>query len=141
MYKVQRIFNYWATILLQLAYAYLGYKINLEYKYNDGLEFLIGILVTTILMNILDNIFCEIAYRTTGFLSRSCGYNSSDRKMVHWFIRVILYIVVYVISITPLYSIILTPVVQYFTREFIKWFNKSTTDFSNALLNSVTNSN
>lgn len=73
MYKVQRIFNYWATILLQLAYAYLGYKINLEYKYNDRLEFLIGILVTTILMNILDNIFCEIAYRTTGFLSRSCG--------------------------------------------------------------------
>ncbi len=45
MYKVQRIFNYWATILLQFAYAYLGYKINLEYKYNDGLEFLIGILV------------------------------------------------------------------------------------------------
>ena len=140
MYKVQRIFNYWATILLQLAYAYLGYKINLEYKYNDRLEFLIGILVTTILMNILDNIFCEIAYRTTGFLSRSCGYNSSDRKMVHWFIRVILYIVVYVISITPLCSIILTPVVQYFTREFIEWFNKSTTDFSITLLDSVTNS-
>ena len=102
---------------------------------------MIGILVTTILMNILDNIFCEIAYRTTGFLSRSCGYNSSDRKMVHWFIRVILYIVVYVISITPLCSIILTPVVQYFTREFIEWFNKSTTDFSNTLLDSVTNSN
>lgn len=82
MYKVQRIFNYWATILLQFAYAYLGYKINLEYKYNDGLEFLIGILVTTILMNIPDCIFCEIAYRTTVFFSSRCGCDSSDRKVV-----------------------------------------------------------
>ncbi len=101
----------------------------------------VSTLVTTILMNILDNIFCEIVYRTTGFLSRICGYDGSDRKMVHWFIRVILYIVVYVISITPLCSIILTPVVQYFTRELIEWLNKITTDFSNALLDLVTNSN
>lgn len=138
MYRIQHIFNHWATIILQAFYAYLGYKINLEYKYNDGLEFFIGILVTTVLMNILDNLFYVIAYRATGFFSRSYGYDSLDRKMVLWFVRVILYIVVYIISVTPLCSIILTPVVQYFTMKFIEWFNKSTTDFSNALLNSVT---
>lgn len=141
MYRVQHIFNYLGTVLLQIAYAFLGYKINLNYKYNDDMEFLTGILVTTILMNILDWLFFVIAYKLTGFFSRCCGYDSSDRKGVHWLIRVILYIVVYIISITPLCSIILTPVVQYFTKEFIEWFNKSTTDFSNALVDSVTTSN
>lgn len=141
MYRVHHMFNYLGTIILQLAYVRLGYKINLKYEYNDGLEFLIGILVTTILMNILDWFFYAIAYKLTGFFSRSCGYDSSDRKVVHWFIRVILYIAIYVVSITPLCSIILTPVVQYFTKAFIEWFNKFTTDFTNALLAPITNSN
>lgn len=141
MYRAQHFGNYLGTILLQFVYAYLGYKINLEYNYNNDLEFLIGIIVTTILMNILDWLIFEIAYKVTGFFSSSCGYDSSDRRVIHWVIRVILSTVIYVISITPLCSFILTPVVQYFTKEFINWSNKIITDFSNALLDSVTNSN
>lgn len=141
MYRVRHKSNNLGSFLLQFAYVYLGYKINLEYRYNDGLEFLFGIAVTIILMNILDWLFFVIAYKLTGFFSRSCGYDSSDRKLLHWLIRVILYITVYIISLTPLCSIILTPVVQYFTKVFIEWFNKCTTYYSNALLNSITNSN
>ena len=141
MYKARHFINYLGTIILQLAYAYLGYKINLKYKYDDVIEFIVGIIVTTILMNILDWLFYVIAYKLTGFFSRSYAYDWSERKVVHWLIRCILFFVVYIISITPLCSIILTPVVQYFTKIFIEWFNKSTMDFSNALLGSATNSN
>lgn len=141
MHRIRHIFNGFGILILQVAYAYLGYKINLEYMYNDGMEFLIGILVTTILMNILDWVFFVIAYNLTGYFSRSCGYDASDRKMVHWLIRVILYIAVYIISVTPLCSILLTPVVQYFTKELVECFNKNTTDFSNALLNSLIDGN
>ena len=43
MYKIRHSINYWATILLQIFYMYLGCKINLKYSYDDvwelGLEF------------------------------------------------------------------------------------------------------
>jgi len=113
---------------------YLGCKINLKYSYNDVWELGIGILVTTIIMNILDCIFCEIAYRITGLFSKNLGYDSSDRRVVHWVIRVILYTVVYIISLTPLCGVILTPVVQYFTVKIIQWYDKSIEYISNALL-------
>lgn len=130
--------NSFEIILLQLAYAYLGCKINLEYKYSDVWEFLCGIIVTTILMNILDYTFYKIAYSITKTFSIICDYDSSDRKLIHWRIRVLLYIIVYIISITPLCSIILTPIIQYLTKESMQWFNGRITDFSNALKDSIT---
>lgn len=130
------LFNSIFTILLQFAYAYLGYKINLSYEYSSSFEFIIGIAVTTLLMNILDHFFTLIAYDFVGHLSKKERYDKSKRKVAHWFIRVILYIIVYIISMTPLCSILITPLVQFCTKKFMEYGN----NFLNCISNELTNS-
>lgn len=127
------------TVLLQLAYAYLGYKINLTYEYSNSFEFIIGIFVTTILMNLLDNLFTFITYDFVSYISKKERYDKSDRKTAHWLIRVILYTIVYIISITPLCSILLTPLVQFCTTKIIEYGNNILNQFSNKLTESLSN--
>lgn len=129
--------NNFFIVLLQLAYAYLGYKINLQYKYNSGTEYLVGIIVTIILMNVIEQICFLIAYNLTGMFSNGGLIDRSERKGMHWVIRIILYIIVYIIAITPLCSILITPLVKNCTKYAVKWINGSGKDVSNAFENSV----
>ena len=125
MYRLQEKMDKIAIGILQIFYAYLGYKINLTYEYRDGFEFLIGIVVVAVIMNILDQLFVIIAYDLTGRVLHG-GCPSSERKIFHWFIRVILCIIVYLISISPMCNILITPIVQDCTQMVIEWLNWKT---------------
>ena len=122
MYRLQEKIDRIAVSILQLFYAYLGYIINLTYEYSNDFEFLVGIGVVTVIMNILDQLFVIIAYDLTGRVLHG-GSPSSERKIFHWFIRVILYIIVYLISISPLCNILITPIVHDCTQMVLAWLN------------------
>ncbi len=135
MYQIERKIGYILGTLLQLFYIYLGYKINLSYEYKDGFEFLVGIFVTTVIMNLLDWGAYLIAYSAVGRLSI---HDSAEMKVMHWIIRIGLYGILYLISITPLCSIIITPIVKDCTRIVMEWIEGTTNEMSNGILNIVT---
>lgn len=137
MYYINKKLNLLCALLCQILYAYLGYKISLEYKHNNIIEFLIGILLTTLIMNILELIFRQLAYGLTGKMSSAFDYDSTRRKAIHWIIRVLLISTVYILSETPLCSIILTPLVQYCTSEFLECFSNITAEITNTLVSSI----
>ena len=131
MNKLRREANYLGGTILQAFYMFVSYQVNLSFKYDNGYEFFIGTIVTTILMNIVDFAIYKIAFDRAG----ACNRDSSEKKVAHWGIRFALIVVVYLISITPLCDIILTPIVKDCTElsiDMFNWFiadmNKSLTD-------------
>lgn len=137
MYKIQCSFNYFGATIIKILYAYVGYKINLQYNYTNVCELLVGVAVTTIIMSILEFIFSRIAYKLTGSVSRNCGLDSSERTLIHWTVRILLLVSVYIISITPLCSILITPLVQNCTKSILNWYKGFTDDLTNTLINSL----
>lgn len=130
MNQIGQYINYIFTLILQGCYAYLGYKINLSYEYSDITEFYIGIFVTTVLMNILDWLFYLIAYNIVKYVSHIDYLDSFEKKALHWIIRVLLYVIVFIISITPLCNYLITPIVKDVTEIVLNWINNNTTNYS-----------
>lgn len=135
MNQLRREVNNFGGYMLQAFYMLVSYKVNLSFKYDNSYEFFVGMIVTTVLMNILEFAIYRMAFDRAG----RCYGDSSDKKVCHWFVRVGLILVVYLISITPLCDVILTPIVKDCTQWSVKmmnWFtlnmNKNLSDiFSN----------
>lgn len=135
MYQFERKLNYFLGTVLQGFYLYLGYKITLTYEYEDGFELFVGMIVTDILMNVLGWSFYLIAYKITGAISVIADYDGSKRKVMHWTIRIVLYVIIYLLSMTPLCSMILTPIVHDCTQMILEWINGKSTEVSERILN------
>lgn len=124
MNQLRREINYFGGTILQAFYMLVSYKMNLSFKYDNSYEFFIGMIVTTVLMNILEFAIFKIAFDRAG----RCYGDSSDKKVCHWLVRVGLIVVVYLISLTPLCDVILTPIVKDCTQwsiDMMKWFTSN----------------
>ena len=102
---------------------------NLSFKYDNSYEFFVGMIVTTVLMNILEFAIYRMAFDRAG----RCYGDSSDKKIYHWFVRVGLILVVYLISLTPLCDVILTPIVKDCTQWSVKMMNWFTSNMNKNL--------
>ena len=129
MNQLRREVNNFGGCMLQVFYMLVSYKVNLSFKYDNSYEFFVGMIVTTVLMNILEFAIYRIAFDRAG----RCYGDSSDKKIYHWFVRVGLILVVYLISLTPLCDVILTPIVKDCTQWSVKMMNWFTSNMNKNL--------
>ncbi len=93
-------------------YAVLSLKINLEFYYDDVWHLIVGTIVTTVILKIIDIIIFKLAFNLAGDIKRSFALDGSETKTAHWFFRALFVCMVYIFSLTPACKIIITPIVN-----------------------------
>lgn len=93
-------------------YAYLSLIVNLRFDYDDGLHLIVGTIVTTIILNIIDILVFKLAFDIAGSIKHNFYLDGGETKTVHWFFRALFVLIVYLFSLTPVCKVVVTPVVN-----------------------------
>jgi hypothetical protein len=110
--------------LLQLAYAYIGSEISIEYKSDNLLKYYVGIVISIILLDIIDCLLITISYKITGNLRANHYISYYEMQSTHWVIRVAFVLILYLITCSDtLTNLLLTPVIGYLSDIVLNWLN------------------
>ena len=91
------------------AFIIINYCTTMPFEFQNGYEQLIGLIISTGFLYVLNQIIFIIAFKITGILSDNDL--SEDNSTTHWVIRCILALFLFGLCSTPLFSFIITPLI------------------------------
>lgn len=131
MNKANKILGLLIYILTLGGYWYISQKTEIGFRYNDGYEYLIGIIITTLIINLASFIGYKIAFGLTGLARGTGEIGNDDMRPLHWIIRFGLACLFFAIALLPFFSDFVTWLKDLAVIHIDDWLNsftKTTTD-------------
>lgn len=112
-------------MLFYLAANFIMTFIELPFNYTNGFELLFGYIITSSILSILNYAFYKIAYSCVGWYAAITDANYEEKSCLHWVIRFIFAILLYIFTYIPFISKILTYITHFFYQIVINKYNES----------------
>lgn len=98
--------------ILIIAYAWVSYSTNIQYTAETITEIIIGLMISTLFMNILETAGYHLAFEFIGN-NRWLFGNSVEMSIGHWVIRLAWATVIFLLAFTPLFALFLNPLIHF----------------------------
>lgn len=118
-------------------YTLLSFYINFNFEYSNGFELLVGTLITAIVLCVIDALIYRCAFNLTGTIRAIIDSDKNEMRLIHWFIRSLLFLIVFMISLTPLPSYFLSPIIHSAYNYLTNWFTLKIQSISDAIIGNL----
>lgn len=111
-------------ILFYIAANLIMTFIELPFDYTDGFELLCGYIVTSTFLSILNYIFYKVTYSFVGWHAALTDATNEEKSCLHWFIRFIFAISLYMLTYIPFISRLLTCIIHFCYQIIINKYDE-----------------
>lgn len=127
--------NKFISIIFQLLYAAINYKISINYHSDDPLKYIFGILIGVTLISISEDIIFRMAYSLVGSIFGGKGIGDPDQKSAaHWLFRIIFIGILYLINRFGWLNLL----IDYLAGFAVNKYNEFINDLTQKLLHILT---
>lgn len=120
--------------LLKTISYFITNNFDIKFNYYNGIEFLLGIVITEFLSNIIERIIYKTAYYSTALSAPMVGYNNYNMKMIHWMLRIILGIMIFSIISIPAIETLISTLVYEISKRILDLIILSINNFSSSIV-------